>query len=125
MLKRFVTAIFAFCFTAMFAFNVPAYADPPLVTEVTVSHNGDIYRFDVTISHKDTGWEHYADAWRILDMDGNELGLRDLAHPHEGQQRLTRSLSNIRIPDGVTSVGIQARDTLAGWSPDVKIVKLR
>tara|TARA_R110002020_G_scaffold169773_2_gene359188 strand:- start:254 stop:631 length:378 start_codon:yes stop_codon:yes gene_type:complete len=124
MLKRFVTAIFAFSFTAMVTFSVPAYADPPLVTEVTVSQNGDVYRFDVTISHKDFGWEHYADAWRILDMDGNELGLRDLAHPHDGQQRLTRSLSNIQIPDGVTSVGIQARDSLTGWSPDVKIVKL-
>ena len=30
-----------------------------------------VYRFDVTLRHADTGWDHYADKWEILDMEGN------------------------------------------------------
>ena len=28
----------------------------------------------VTLEHGDTGWEHYADAWRVLGPDGTVLG---------------------------------------------------
>ena len=37
---------------------------------------GDVYRFDVTVAHADTGWDHYADGWQVLDLDGNQLGER-------------------------------------------------
>ena len=58
----------------------PALADPPTIEQVRASATGDTWRFDVTIRHPDTGWDHYADGWRVLDMDGNELGLRVLHH---------------------------------------------
>jgi hypothetical protein len=74
--------------------------------------------------HNDSGWDHYVDAWRIVDVDGNTLGTRDLAHPHVDEQPFTRSLSGIRIPDGVTEIGIQAHDTTTGWT-DTKRIKLR
>ncbi|MBU2888911.1 hypothetical protein [Celeribacter halophilus] len=94
----------------------PLAADPPVIEEVNVTRSGEAWRFDVTLSHPDTGWDHYADGWRVLDMDGTELGHRVLAHPHVHEQPFTRSLSGVDIPDGVTEVQIEARDTLEGWA---------
>ena len=79
----------------------PALADPPRIEGVTSQAGANGWRFDVTIRHPDTGWDHYADGWRILDMDGTVLGTRVLHHPHETEQPFTRSLSGVAIPDGV------------------------
>lgn len=95
---------------------LPVLAEAPVVENIQAERQGNSWRFDVTISHPDTGWEHYADAWRVLDMDGNELGLRILAHPHVDEQPFTRSLSGVEIPDGVTTVQIEARCLVDGWS---------
>lgn len=103
----------------------PVFADSPVVSNVNVSQSGGAWNFDVTLSHKDTGWDDYADAWRILDGDGKELGVRELAHPHVGEQTFTRSLSGVSIPMDVTEVSVQARDTIGGWSSSVKKIKLR
>ncbi|UWR22657.1 hypothetical protein [Sulfitobacter sp. S190] len=102
----------------------PALADPARVDTVSVSQYDGNYTFNVTISHGDTGWEHYVDAWRIRDMDDNLLGTRKLAHPHVNEQPFTRSLSGVRIPDSVKTVQIDAHDTVSGWSSNVKQVKL-
>lgn len=104
---------------------VPAFADDALVEHVSVSNVGDRYTFSVTIRHPDTGWDHYVDAWRIKDPDGNVLGVRDLAHPHVDEQPFTRSLSNVQIPNGVVTVIIDAHDTVDGWSPNSKEITLR
>ena len=94
----------------------PLAADPPVIEKVNVTRSGETWRFDVTLSHPDTGWDHYADGWRVLDMDGAELGHRVLTHPHVHEQPFTRSLSGVDIPDGVSEVQIEARDTLEGWT---------
>ncbi len=93
-----------------------AYADAPVIEKVTASQSADGWRFDVTLSHPDTGWDDYADGWRVLDMDGNELGLRTLFHPHVNEQPFTRSLGGVAIPDGTKTVQIEARDNVGGWS---------
>lgn len=90
----------------------PALADVPVVEDVTV--NGD--SFSVTLSHPDTGWDHYADGWEVLDADGNSLGIRELLHPHVTEQPFTRSLSGVQIPEGVEVVYIRARCNVDGWS---------
>ncbi len=113
------------CLVALLTLSTPALADAPVVNNVNVSREGGLWKFDVTITHTDTGWEDYADAWRVVDASGKEFGIRDLAHPHTGEQRFTRSLSGVRIPEDVTEVGIQVRDTVNGWSPNIKMVKLR
>ena len=112
-------------FFAVVLMTSPAFAEPPSVDHVAArqSSNGT-WRFDVTISHPDTGWSHYADAWRVLDMEGNQLGIRELAHPHVKEQPFTRSLSGVRIPEGVTSVQVQARDKPGGWNSQTKVVRL-
>lgn len=95
---------------------LPVLADAPVIENIQAERQGDSWRFDVTMSHPDTGWEHYADAWRVMDMDGNELGLRILAHPHVDEQPFTRSLRGVDIPEDVTAVEIEARCLVDGWS---------
>ena len=103
-----------------------ALAEPPKIDNVSARQSADgTWRFDVTISHPDTGWDHYADGWRVLDMAGNELGMRVLHHPHVEEHPFTRSLSGVRIPKGTTQVQVQARDTPAGWNAQTTTVTLR
>ncbi len=92
-----------------------AAADPVGIVAATASADPTGWRFDVTLLHSDTGWDHYADAWEVLAPDGTSLGVRDLAHPHETEQPFTRSLSGITIPDGVDHVLIRARCDVDGW----------
>lgn len=112
-------------FAALLISTLPALADPPEIRNVVAKQSGGTWRFDVTIAHGDTGWDHYADGWRVVDADGKELGLRNLAHPHVNEQPFTRSLSGVRIPRDLTEVGIQARDNLTGWGQEIKKVSLR
>jgi len=102
----------------------PALADPPVIEKVIASKSAGGWRFDVTLSHPDSGWEHYADGWRVLDMDGNELGMRVLAHPHEQEQPFTRSLGSVQLPQGTSEVQIQARCLVDGWSDQTVTVTL-
>lgn len=105
--------------------TLPAAADPPTVEKVQASENGGSWRFDVTLRHPDTGWDHYADGWRVLDMDGNELGMRILHHPHETEQPFTRSLGGVVLPEGTTRVQVQARCSVDGWAEPPVVVDLR
>ncbi|HCP82005.1 MAG TPA: hypothetical protein DIT67_10590 [Octadecabacter sp.] len=89
----------------------PAFADTAVVESVTYT-NG---RFDVTLSHPDTGWDHYADGWRIELADGTILGTRVLAHPHVEEQPFTRS-SQIAVPEGVDTVFVRTSDHVDGWA---------
>jgi hypothetical protein len=74
-----------------------------------------VYRFEVTVRHGDTGWEHYADKWDVLAPDGKSLGTRVLLHPHEAEQPFTRSLSGVRVAKGVGAVTIRAHDKVHGY----------
>lgn len=113
-----------FLFAAALALPATAFADPPRIEKVNAVQNSGSWRFDVTLSHPDTGWDHYADGWRILDMQGNELGLRVLAHPHVNEQPFTRSLGGVAIPKGVTQVQVQARCQVDGWNTETTVVTL-
>ncbi len=68
-----------------------------------------------TVSHADSGWEHYADHWRVLLPDGDELARRVLHHPHVDEQPFTRSLGGVSIPEGVTHVFVEAHDSVHGY----------
>lgn len=97
---------------------LPALGGEPEITSVSASKVGDTWRFDVTVRHADTGWDHYADGWRIFAPDGTELGYRELLHPHVEEQPFTRSLSGVAIPGGVTDVILRAEDSVHGAGPD-------
>ena len=54
-----------------------ALAGQVTVVEVkAVAIGASTYRFDVTLKHGDTGWDHYADRWDVLGPDGTVLGSR-------------------------------------------------
>ena len=92
---------------------VTAYAGEADVTNVKVVKLADgAYRFDVTLSHSDEGWEHYADKWDVVGPDNTVFGTRTLYHPHVDEQPFTRSLSGVKIPPGIGKVTIRAHDSV-------------
>ena len=93
----------------------PALAGPADVLKVEARAAGGGWSFDVTVAHADTGWDHYADAWRVVGPDGTVYGTRTLFHPHVGEQPFTRSLSGVVIPEGVQAVTVEAHDLVHGW----------
>jgi len=111
-------------FCAALCVALPAAADPPTIAAVRADRHGDGWRFDVTLRHPDTGWDHYADGWEVLSLDGTRLGYRELVHPHVDEQPFTRSLGSVAIPSGVSQVMIRARCTVDGWAEDTVTVDL-
>lgn len=101
-----------------------AFGGSPVVERVQLtSLGGDRWRVDVTVSHADSGWEHYANGWRIVDEAGEELAFRVLHHPHESEQPFTRGLA-LHIPYAVESISVQALGSVHGegrFSTAVKI----
>lgn len=103
-----------------------AFADPATVVDAQATMSASAstqsgvaeWRFDVTVSHPDTGWDHYADGWEVRAMDGTVLGTRPLAHPHVNEQPFTRSLTGVVIPSDTTEVVIFVRDNESGWAPE-------
>lgn len=101
-----------------------ANAAPPEIISVDTTKGSNGWNISVTLAHPDTGWDHYADGWEVLDMDGNRLGIRELAHPHVNEQPFTRSLGGLVIPEGVDTIQIRARCIVDGWNSEVFEVDL-
>ena len=76
---------------------------------------GNQWRFDVTLSSEYDTPKRYADAWRVLDENDKQLGIRILGHDHAGEQPFTRS-QTIEVPKGITSISVEGRDQANGWS---------
>jgi hypothetical protein len=83
-----------------------------------------LYSFSVTLEHADTGWDHYADQWQVLTLDRQVLGTRTLYHPHVGEQPFTRSLGNVKVPAGLSTIIIKAHDKVHGVSPQTYELQL-
>jgi hypothetical protein len=93
-----------------------AWAGEADVVDVRVARSGDgTWRFDVTVPHADTGWDHYADAFEVVAPDGTVLGTRTLLHPHVDEQPFTRSLSGVAIPVRIREVTVRAHDKVDGY----------
>jgi len=82
------------------------------------------WSFSVTVRHDDEGWDHYADKWEVLGQDGEVLGSRVLLHPHVSEQPFTRSLSGVKIPEGVQRVFIRGRDSVHGYGGKEVVIEL-
>jgi hypothetical protein len=92
------------------------FANDVEIVKVVLTNQNGTWRADVTLKHADAGWDHYADAWRIVDDKGNELGKRTLYHPHVNEQPFTRSLSSFHISSDKKIIFIEAHDKKHGWS---------
>jgi len=96
-----------------------AYADDVKILAADFHNSGgNRWSVNVTLKHGDTGWDHYADNWRIVDGEGNKLGDRVLYHPHVDEQPFTRGLGSVKVPKGITTVYIEAHDNVHGWTPN-------
>lgn len=109
---------------ALLLISGPALAADPEITQVKVSKPDMGWMFKVTVRHPDAGWDHYADAWEVLDLEGNRLGYRKLNHPHVNEQPFTRSLRGVMVPDGIRVVMIRAHCSAQGWSSKMVRVEL-
>ncbi|MES9970550.1 MAG: hypothetical protein ABW092_10995 [Candidatus Thiodiazotropha sp.] len=89
------------------------YAGEADVVGVEVRKRGsNLYDISVAVRHQDTGWEHYANRWEVVDEKGTLLGTRTLHHPHVDEQPFTRVLSGLVIPAGVKTVTIRSHDSV-------------
>lgn len=93
-----------------------AHAGEPMIRDVSVEKTGMVWSVHVTLEHPDTGWDHYADGWEVLDAAGNRLGYRELMHPHVNEQPFTRSLNGLVLPDGTRELFIKSSCSVEGWA---------
>ncbi|PZX15726.1 hypothetical protein LX81_02358 [Palleronia aestuarii] len=93
----------------------PASADPAEIVDAVARPDASGWTISVTIRHADTGWEDFADGWRVELADGTILATRKIRHPHVVEQPFTRSEMGIAIPPDAGSVRIRARTSPEGW----------
>jgi hypothetical protein len=96
------------------------------IVDASASPTGSgVYRFDVTLSHADSGWDHYADGWEVVAPNGRILGQRTLYHPHVEEQPFTRSLSGVVVPETIDRVEIRAHDKVHGHGTQLFRIELQ
>ena len=106
--------------------STACFAGEADVLAVKIQKTGEqTFNFTVTVKHGDEGWDHYANQWEVLGNDGAVLGTRVLYHPHVGEQPFTRSLSGVKIPEGVSTVTVRARDSVHGYGGKEMRVELK
>lgn len=102
----------------------PALAGEVEVIDLKVRYNGtDSFQVITTVKHADTGWDHYANGWEILDEKGGVLGKRVLYHPHVNEQPFTRS-HTLTIPTSVKKITVRAIDSVHGFGDNTKTMTL-
>ena len=103
---------------------LPALGHDARVEGVDLRRSGDTWTVSVTLGHAETGWDDYADGWRVEAPDGTVLGTRVLAHPHVNEQPFTRSLGGVALPADLTGIRIRTRTTTTGWAAETTAVPL-
>ena len=89
------------------------------VHKVIIERNNDgSFNVHTTVQHDDDGFDHYADRWEILDIDGNVLDTRILAHPHTAEP-FTRSIIRAVLPKGIKFIRVRAHDNIHGYGGKV------
>ena len=85
------------------------------VVNVEVVKTGkETFTFSVTVTHDDSGWDHYADKWDIVGSDNTILGTRTLYHPHVDEQAFTRRLKIVIADASVQQVSVKAHCSVHG-----------
>jgi len=111
-----------FLMIGLMLFSQVLLADTVKIVDVKIKPQaGQQLRIDVTLLHADTGWDHYADGWQVLDENKKVIGARVLYHPHVNEQPFTRSLSGIVINKKTRFIYIRAHDKVHGNSELKKI----
>ena len=88
----------------------------PDVVDVELRRTGDrLYDVVVTLSSPYDTPQRYADGWRVLDEDGNVLGIHTLLHDHAAEQPFTRTQPGLHIAEGISEVMVEGRDQVHGF----------
>ena len=94
------------------------------VVSVNVDDSDGATEFIVELHHDDAGEAGYADWWQVEQLDGTQLGRRDLRHAHENEQPFERR-ETIDIPDGVNCVVVRGHDQTHGYGGQLIVVNLQ
>ncbi|QWC84353.1 hypothetical protein KLP28_12310 [Nocardioidaceae bacterium] len=89
--------------------------------ELTPAGQGT-YDVAVTISSPYDSPERYADGWRVMDQDGEVLGVHELTHDHADEQPFTRTQYALEIPADVDEVTVEGRDLRNGFGGGTRTV---
>jgi hypothetical protein len=120
-MKKFIIPIYVF----LFSISRFVLADDVKIVEADFRQiSSNKWSVNVTLEHGDTGWNHYADNWRVVDKEGNILGNRVLHHPHVGGQPFTRGLGSVNIVEDTKVVYIEAHDKKHGWASNRLMVDM-
>ena len=82
------------------------------------------FDFDVTVSSPYDTPARYADGIRARSNDGLVYGELKLFHDHAAEQPFTRDIYGFRVPSGIHSVVIEARDQRNGYGGKTQLVQL-
>ena len=97
------------------AISTPLFAGEAEVVDARARCAESVCTITATLRHADTGWDHYANHWRVLTPDDTEIARRVLFHPHENEQPFTRNLDQVRISPEIDYVFIEAHDSVHGY----------
>ena len=121
-LSMFVSSVFAS------TFDIDTYSTSIEFAQVThvvaAQRSSGKWCFDTSVRHNDQGWEHYADRWEVLDLEGNQLGYRSLGHPHDNEQPFTRSRCEINIPAKISKIIVRAKCNKHGFGGKPIVIDL-
>ncbi len=121
MRRNHVTAVIVICLLAAAplarsqAADASAQKFPDVLSAKVTARGNDVFDFNVTVSSKYDTAQRYADAFRVTGKNGVVYGERVLLHDHADEQPFTRELDGVKIPAGVKSVTVQARDQKFGY----------
>ncbi len=124
MAKVVIIKILQILFLGLSLANIANAGEVTLVAADFRTVDNRLWDIQVTLQHADTGWDHYADRWRVVDSNGQVLANRVLYHPHVDEQPFTRGLSGISLPS-TGKLYIEAHDNVHGWAKQRLTVKLR
>ena len=101
---------------ALYLGNVANAGEVTIVAADFQTMDGQLWSIQVTLQHTDTGWDHYADRWRVVDSAGQVVADRILYHPHVDEQPFTRGLRGVALSAESNRLYVAAHDNVHGWA---------
>ncbi|MEO5982691.1 MAG: hypothetical protein ABIQ13_10290 [Pedococcus sp.] len=95
---------------------------PNVLKAVLTSQGAGTYSIEVTMSSEYDSAQRYADGWRVLGPEGEELGKHTLGHDHASEQPFTRGQSGLQIPGDVSKVTVEGHDLENGYGGETVTV---
>ena len=83
--------------------------------DATLQENSNgTYAISATTLHRDEGYKYYVNKFEVLDIHEKVLATHVLFHPLVDELRFSRSIGNVTVSVGTTSVIIRPHDSNHG-----------